>query len=78
MVDARQAHKLKTRHLYPGNRDCRAPTMARLIEVFGNLQRHKLSKAGRTVQRFDPELTELQQQILTLLQLSPRIFSIDD
>lgn len=75
---AMQSNKLKGLPLYPEDRDCRAPTMARLIEVFGNLQRHKLSKAGRTVQRFDPELTELQQQILTLLQLSPRLFSIDD
>ncbi len=77
MVDARQAHKLKTLHLYPGNRECRAPTMARLIEVFRSLQRHILSKAGETVQRFDPELTELQQQILSLLRLSPGLFSTD-
>jgi transposase len=74
---AMEVHKLEALPLYPENRECRAPTMARLIEVFGNLQRHILSKAGEMVQRFDPELTELQQQILGLLRLSPRLFSID-
>jgi len=74
---AMEAHKLEALPLYPENRECRAPTMARLIEVFRSLQRHILSKAGETVQRFDPELTELQQQILSLLRLSPRLFSTD-
>jgi transposase len=74
---AMEAYKLEALPLYPENRECRAPTMARLIEVFGNLQRHILSKAGEMVQRFDPELTELQQQILSLLRLSPSLFSTD-
>ena len=74
---AMEREELPALPLYPENRECRAPTMARLIEVFGNLQRHLLSEGGETVQRFDPQLTELQQQILNLLRLSPGLFSID-
>jgi transposase len=74
---AMERDELEALPLYPENRECRAPTMARLIEVFGNLQRHILSKAGEIVQRFNPQLSELQQQILDLLRLSPGLFSID-
>jgi transposase len=74
---AMERDELEALPLYPENRECRAPTMARLIEVFGNLQRHILSKAGEIVQRFDPQLSELQQQILDLLRLSSGLFSID-
>jgi transposase len=74
---AMERDELEALPLYPENRECRAPTMARLIEVFGNLQRHILSKAGEVVQRFDPQLSELQQQILDLLRLSSGLFSID-
>jgi transposase len=48
---AMERDELEALPLYPENRECRAPTMARLIEVFGNLQRHILSKAGEIVQR---------------------------
>jgi transposase len=60
--------------LYPEDRDCKAPSTDRILELFGPLQRHLLSRAGRVVQRFDPELTELQRQLLTLLGISPKVF----
>jgi len=72
---AMEDDKLEVLALYPEGRDCRAPTMARLIEVFGNLQRHILSKKGEAVQRFDPELSTLQKQILDLLHLPADLFS---
>ena len=53
--------------LYPEDRDCKAPSTARILEVFGTLQRHLLYRRGKLVQRFDPELTELQVTILELL-----------
>ena len=74
---AMERHKIKTLPLYPEDRKCWAPTMARLIEVFWNLQKHVLSQNGERVQRFDSELTALQQKILRLLHLSPRLFSTD-
>ena len=72
---AMEEDKIEVLALYPEGRDCRAPTTARLIEVFGNLQRHILSKKGEAVQRFDPELSTLQKQILDLLHLPADLFS---
>jgi transposase len=59
---------IKKLPLYPEERDCTAPTAARVIEVFENLQRHILSgEEGQRVQTFMPEVTELQKKILGLL-----------
>jgi hypothetical protein len=33
-----------------------------------------LSKDDRLVQRFDPELTELQRKLLAFLGISPKVF----
>lgn len=60
--------------LYPEDRDCRAPSTDRILETFAPLQRHLLGKAGRVVQRFDPELTDLQRKLLGLLGISPKAF----
>lgn len=51
--------------------------MARLIDVFGNLQRHLLTDGEKeVVQRFDPGLSQLQLKVLELFDLSPQIFKI--
>jgi len=60
--------------LYPEDRDCRAPSTDRILELFAPLQRHLLCKAGRVVQRFDPALTDLQRKLLSLLGISPKAF----
>jgi hypothetical protein len=60
--------------LYPEERDCPAPSADRILEIFGPLQRHLLCKADRVVQRFDPELTELQRKLLAFLGISPKVF----
>jgi transposase len=60
--------------LYPEDRDCKAPSTDRILETFAPLQRHLLCKAGRLIQRFEPELTDLQRQLLGLLGISPRVF----
>lgn len=74
---AMEINKLKVLSLYPEERDCRTPTTSRLIEVFGNLQRHILLKEGKAVQKFYPELSTLQQQILELLHLPENLFSAE-
>ena len=53
--------------LYPEERECRAPTARRILEVFSDLQRHFLLKEGRIVQKFKPELSSIQKQVLSLL-----------
>jgi len=60
--------------LYPEDRDCRAPSADRILEIFAPLQRHLLCQDDRIVQRFDPELTPLQRKLLALLEISPRVF----
>ena len=53
--------------LYPEDRDCRAPSGARLMEIFDGVQRHRIIRDGQVVQVIEPELTPLQLQVLELL-----------
>ncbi|HZJ04391.1 MAG TPA: IS1634 family transposase [Nocardioidaceae bacterium] len=56
--------------LYPEDRGCAAPTTARILEIFASLARHHLRDTDqRHVQTFHPELTELQTQVLDLLDI---------
>jgi transposase len=61
--------------LYPERRRCRAPTADRILEIFGGVQRHHLSKEGRSVQWFDPDLDPLQRKLLQLLAIPERSFT---
>jgi transposase len=57
-------------YLYPEQRECTAPTAARLFDVFGNLQRHILrAQNGEPVQHFMPELSKEHRQVLSLLRI---------
>jgi hypothetical protein len=61
--------------LYPEDRVCKAPSAARILELFSLLQRHQLlGKTGRLIQRFEPELTPLQRKLLSCLGVSPSAF----
>ncbi len=71
---AMKASRTKSLPLYPEARACEAPTAARLLEVFENVQRHLLSKKGRLVQRFDPDFSDSQQDLLDLLRVSADTF----
>ena len=71
---AMKARRTKTLPLYPEGRSCKAPSTARILETFETVQRHLLSKKGRLVQRFDPEIGEFQRELLGLLQVSPGTF----
>jgi len=53
---------------YPELRGCAAPSADRIFEIFAHVARHELrDSAGALVQVFEPELTNLQLQILELL-----------
>ena len=57
-------------YLYPEERECKAPTAARVFEVLGNLQRHILrGEDGEVVQEFMPEFSKIQKQVLNLLRI---------
>ena len=56
--------------LYPEERDCKAPATRRLIDFFANIQRHDLKSPGvRSPVTFSTELSDLQREILRLLQV---------
>jgi transposase len=55
--------------LYPEQRACRQPTAARTLELFTDLTRHHLTRHGRHIQTFPPQLTPLQTQLLDLLDV---------
>ena len=52
--------------LYPEERDCEAPTTARLLEVLEGLQVHHLWDGEKIIQTFPPDLTRLQKEVLAL------------
>jgi transposase len=53
--------------IYPEQRQCRRPTTEQILRLFSLAERHTLLSAGHTVQVFDPDLTDLQRQVLSLL-----------
>ena len=60
---------LKGIALYPELRNCPAPSAARVLEIFEDVQRHCLLYGNEIVQVFEPELTNLQLQVLELLHV---------
>jgi transposase len=60
--------------LYPEERDCRAPSTERILDLFAPLQRHRLRRKGRLVQIFEPDLNDLHRQILGLMRLPTALF----
>lgn len=60
--------------IYPEERECRAPSTERILELFAPLQRHRLRRNGRLLQIFEPDLNELHKKILDLLNLPITIF----
>jgi transposase len=53
--------------IYPEQRQCRRPTTEQILRLFSFAERHTLLEAGRPVQFFNPQLTDLQRQVLDLL-----------
>lgn len=56
--------------LYPEERACRAPTADKILRVFAPLRRHRLFQHGRLIRTFWDDLTDVQRNILDLLELS--------
>jgi transposase len=58
--------------LYPEQRECAAPTMARLLDLFDDLRRNVVRHDGAVIKVFPPELSDLHRTALTLLGMSER------
>ena len=62
--------------ILPEDRPSTTPTTEQLIRVFSSRARHLLlSKDGQLVQTFTDPLSPIQEQILSLLSLSPRVYA---
>lgn len=60
--------------LYPEERASHHPTSLQILRLFSLPERHLLYRRGRLVEVFDPELSELQRQILRLLSVPPTAY----
>jgi transposase len=67
MRRAMVAASIESLPLYPEDRECRAPTTDRLLDLFRDLQQHRLFRGRQLVQVFAPQITKAQEQILGLL-----------
>ena len=62
--------------LYPELRNCPAPSAPRILEIFDDVQRHQLiDHDAQIVQTFEPEFTDLQQQVLDLLHIPASVYN---
>jgi transposase len=55
--------------LYHEGRTTRAPTAARVFDLYADATRNHLTTGGEIVQVFEPELNDLQRQVLDLLAI---------
>jgi len=60
---------LRSLPLYPEERDCSAPTADKILELFAPLRRHRLFAGANEVKTFWDPLSDVQRQVLELLQV---------
>jgi len=61
--------------LYPEERTSRRPTAEQILRLFSLAQRHTLFHDGKEVRVFEPELTDLQRQVLHLLSVPEKVYT---
>lgn len=73
---AMQKQQIRELPLYPEERSCTRPTTDQILRLFSHTQRHELldTKTDRIVQVFYPDLTDLQRQVLALLEVPEAVF----
>jgi transposase len=76
MRRAMAAASIESLPLYPEERDCRAPTTARILDIFRDVQHHRLLRGRRLVKVFEPELSDGQKQILALLGVPASAYTL--
>ena len=69
---AMKQQRRSTLPLYPEGRPCSRPTTRQVIDCLDTIQRHTLLRRGAEDELLVTDLSPLQRQLLTLLQLSPK------
>jgi len=64
--------------IYPEQRLCKRPTTEQILNLFSLAERHTLVSGQRAVQVFNPKLTDLQGQLLTLLGVPHQAYRPSD
>ncbi len=67
MRNAMEREGLADIPLYPEERANHRPTAEQILKLFSLVERHTLTDNGYEVQLFEPELADLQKQVLGLL-----------
>ena len=70
---AMQRRSLSTLPLYPEDRPCRYPTLFDIVRVFSGVERYEVLDGDR-VTLFPAKLTQLQQQLLELLEVPTSLY----
>jgi hypothetical protein len=68
-------NRLPQNQILPEDRPSATPTSEQLVRVFNSRDRYLLAKKGHLVQVFTDPLTPIQQQILDLLSVSPKVYA---
>ena len=55
--------------LYPEKRKCKYPTTERIISLYANQSKHVLMDKDRMVKVFNDPLSEIQELVLSLLDI---------
>ena len=71
---AMQRDGVDTLALYPEERETPRPTAEQVFRLFSLTQRHVLEHDGQHVRSFEPELTDLQHQVLHLLGVPRNLY----
>ena len=62
--------------LYPEDRDASHPTTAKIMGIFDDVSTYKLTSSACKTKEFRDDLTEVQQTILKLLNISTDVYWI--
>ena len=60
--------------IYPESRKCHSPTTDRILRIFENLHYHELIGDGNVIQTFQPQLNEIQELVLKLLDIPVGVY----
>ncbi len=71
---AMQREGIQELPLYPEERGSRRPTAEQILRLFSLLERHTVLSNGQVIQVTEPELTDLQKQVLHLLGVPQQVY----